>query len=176
MKITSLLVGLGLVVSGIVMHGSADAGLAPGRAGAPQSLAAGALLQQAKLTASDGVLDDRLGISVAVSGDGNTAIAGAAYKAIDGHLNQGAAYVFTRSGTSWVQQVRLIASDGAGSETFGRSVALSSDGDTAIVGAPQANISGNNYQGAAYVFTRSGAEWTQQAKLTAADGAGTKNT
>ena len=89
---------------------------------------------------------------MALSGD--TALVGA-----DGENDyQGAAYVFTRSGTTWTQQ-KLTASDGAAGDWFGASVALS--GDTALVGAFSA----------AYVFTRSGTTWTQQAKLTALDGA-----
>jgi hypothetical protein len=115
--------------------------------------------QQAELTASDGASDDYFGGSVAVSG--STALVGA--------LNKkdltGAAYVFVRSGTTWSQQRKLTASDGVSGDNFGTSVALS--GDTAVVGAS----SKNSYAGVAYVFVRSAATWSQQAELTASDGA-----
>ena len=68
---------------------------------------------------------------------------------------------------SAAQQAELTAADGASGDEFGFSVALS--GSTAVVGAP----SKNSMNGAAYVFVRSGATWSQQAKLTiAAGGAG----
>ena len=73
--------------------------------------------------------------------------------------------MFTRSGTTWSQQAELTAADAAAGDYFGISVAIS--GSTAVVGAY-----GNNSQtGAAYVFTRSGTAWSQQAELTAADAA-----
>ena len=112
-----------------------------------------------KLTASDGSTGDEFGIAVAISGD--TALIGAR-----GHdSNKGAAYVFTRSGITWSLQQKLTASDAAASDLFGTSVAL--DGDIAVIGASGDESS----QGAAYVFNRIGSTWTQQAKLTASDGA-----
>ena len=122
---------------------------------------------QAKLTAADGAAFDVFGISVSLSG--NTAIVGATAHDIGANPDQGAAYVFVRSGTTWTQQARLAAADGAASEYFGSAVALS--GNTAIVGASRQNIGANIDQGAAYVFVASGNTWIQQAKLTAADGA-----
>jgi hypothetical protein len=73
--------------------------------------------------------------------------------------------VFARSGGVWSQQAQLTASDGASNDEFGLSVALY--GSAAVVGAPARNSS----TGAAYVFARSGATWSQQAQLTASDGA-----
>ncbi len=119
--------------------------------------------QQAKLTASDGAAGDIFGLSVAISGD--TAIVGA----IGVNNTQGAAYVYVRNGTSWTQQAKLTASDGGADDFFGQSVAIS--GETAIVGAPDDDIGANENQGSAYVYVRSGASWTQQAKLTASDSA-----
>ncbi|MCK9517392.1 MAG: FG-GAP repeat protein, partial [Ottowia sp.] len=121
--------------------------------------------QQAKLTASDGAANDYFGISLAISGDGNTAIVGA-YGDDDLGSNSGSAYVFTRSGSTWTEQAKLLASDGAASNWFGNSAAISGDGNIAIIGAHQ-----NDTKGSAYIFTRSGVTWTQQAKLTASDGA-----
>jgi nucleoside-specific outer membrane channel protein Tsx len=119
--------------------------------------------QQAELTASDGAEGDQFGVSVAVSG-------GTALIAADGsNSSQGAAYVFVRSGTSWSQQAKLTASDGAGGDRFGVSVAVS--GGTAVIGANQHTVGINGNQGAAYVFVQSGTSWSQQAELTASDGA-----
>jgi len=119
--------------------------------------------QQQELTAVDGAEGDQFGVSVAVSGD--TAVIGAARK---GSL-MGAAYVFTRSGASWSQQQKLTAADGAAYDYFGESVAFS--GDTVVIGAGTKTVGGNIEQGAAYIFTRRGAAWSQQQKLVAADGA-----
>jgi len=115
--------------------------------------------EQALLTPLDSAAGTYFGISVAVSGD--TVLAGAS----GSNEFQGAAYVFVRHGTTWTQQAKLTASDGAKGDTFGWSVAL--DGDTAIVGA----FAKTNSAGAAYVFKRSGNGWIQQAKLMPADGA-----
>ena len=127
--------------------------------------------QQAQLTASDGAEYDAFGEAVALSGD--TALVGAGENTIDANASQGAAYVFTRSGTTWTQQAQLIASDGAAEDYFGGSVALS--GDTALVVASNDDVGANADQGSAYVFTRSGMTWTQQAKLIALDGAASDN-
>ncbi|MFO1421384.1 MAG: hypothetical protein U1F59_10725 [Candidatus Competibacteraceae bacterium] len=94
---------------------------------------------------------DEFGSSVAISGD--TAIVGAR-RHNDDH---GAAYVFVRSGATWTQQAKLIASLGASGDGFGSAVALS--GDTAVIGAGGANAS--------YVFTRSSGAWGSPSTLTA---------
>ena len=143
----------------------APAALAAPRDAAVESLAALAI-QQAELTAGDGAAGDRFGYSVALFGD--TALVGAAYKPVGTNDQQGAAYVFTRSGAIWTQQQQLTASDGATGDRFGSSVALS--GDTALVGASLKTSGANVYQGVAYVFTRTAGVWTQQQKLTASDG------
>jgi YHS domain-containing protein len=136
-------------------------------------------IQQQELTAADGANDDVFGYSVAVSG--NTAIIGAAGKTVGNNTGQGAAYVFTCSGTpcTWTQQQELTSSDGARDDEFGNTVAVS--GNTAIIGAwgknslylPEAPETAVAPQGAAYVFTCSGTPctWTQQQELTASDGA-----
>ena len=125
--------------------------------------------QQAELTASDGAAGDLFGYSVSVSG--GTALVGAAvHHGRRRTPTQGAAYVFVQSGTTWTQQAELTASDGAAGDHFGGSVSVS--GSTALVGAPFAQVGGNADEGAAYVFVQSGTTWTQQAELTASDGAG----
>jgi len=99
---------------------------------------------------------DRCGFgrSVALSADGNTALIGGPRN--DGYL--GAAWVFTRSGTTWSQQAQLTGGEEVGAGHFGRSVALSADGETALIGGG----SDKGGHGAAWVFTRSGTAWTQQ--------------
>ena len=121
---------------------------------------------ETKLTASDGADFDYFGRSVALSGD--TALVGAAQHDVGGNENQGAAYVFVRSGGIWAQQAQLSAADGSPGDSFGDSVALS--GNTAVVGAPWNDAGGSVRQGSAYVFVRSGTTWTQQAQLAASDG------
>jgi hypothetical protein len=128
---------------------------------------AGSWTAQARLTAADGATLDQFGFSLDISGE--TALVGAPAHDTAGKNNAGAAYVFTRSAASWAQQAKPIAADGAAGDYFGFSVALS--GDTALVGAPNHGIAGKNNAGAAYVFTRSAASWTQQAEPLAADGA-----
>ena len=83
--------------------------------------------------------------------------------------NSGSAYVFVRSGTTWSQEAKLVASDAAGFDYFGWSVSAS--GDTALIGAVADDDAGYN-SGSAYVFVRSGTSWSQEAKLVASDGAG----
>jgi hypothetical protein len=125
--------------------------------------------QQAKIMSSDLAAGDNFGVSVGLSSDGNTLIVGADTEDTSPYTNNGAAYVFTRSGTTWSQEAKLTASDIASNEGFGRSVALSDDGNTAIIGALGEDTSPYTNNGAAYVFTRSGGTWSQQAKLTASD-------
>jgi len=145
-----------------VATASASAAPAVPRGGDPLALLA---VQQAELTAPDGAANDLFGDSVALSGD--TALVGAPGKTAGGHAEAGAVYVFTRLGKSWSQQAELTAPDGAASDYFGWSVALS--GDTALVGAVGTTVSGQYGAGAVYVFTRSGMSWSEQAELTAAD-------
>ncbi len=130
--------------------------------------------QQAQLTATDGAGGDQFGSSVALSGD--TALVGARFDDVGANFDQGSAYIFTRSGTTWTQQAQLTATDGAANDLFGFSVALGGGaGDTALVGAHSDDVGANFDQGSAYVFTRSGTTWTQQAQLTATDGAASDN-
>ena len=124
---------------------------------------AGVWTQQRKLTASDAAGGDRFGWTVGISGD--TVIAGAPRDDDVGSAS-GAAYVFTRSGGVWSEQQKLTASDAAGGDVFGWSVAV--DGETAAVGAV-IDDTGVTDSGSAYVFTRSAGVWSEQQKLTASD-------
>jgi len=121
--------------------------------------------QEAKLLPSDGAASDDFGDSVSLSGD--MALVGA-HDDDDNGSNSGSAYVFARSGTSWTQEAKLVAGDGATEDYFGVSVSLA--GDTALVGARWDDDNGSA-SGSAYVFVRNGTIWTQEAKLLASDGA-----
>lgn len=109
--------------------------------------------QQARLTATDGVSRNNFGSGVAISGD--TAVVGSNRS----DLNAGAAYVFSRAGSTWTQQAKIVASDRVGESYFGESVGIT--GNTIIVGARGVD----NALGASYVFTRSASAWTQTHKL-----------
>ena len=123
--------------------------------------------QTAELTASDGAAQDQFGWSVALNG--TTALVGARYHKVGNNAYQGAAYVYTEANGVWSQMAELTASDGAGDDLFGWSVAL--NGATALVGALYHQVGSNNQQGAAYVYTEANGTWSQTAELTASDGA-----
>jgi hypothetical protein len=120
-----------------------------------------------QVIAADGEAEDRFSWSVALWDD--TALIGACWDDVGANVDQGSAYVFTRSGTTWEQQAHLIASDGEEGDQFGISVALWDD--TALVGSNLDGVGANTWQGSAYVFTRSGTAWSEQQQLTASDGA-----
>jgi lipocalin len=112
--------------------------------------------QSDKLVGTDYVGYPFQGASVSMSADGNTAIVGGPF---DNNEDIGAAWVYTRSGGVWTQQgSKLVGAGTANGAGLGRSVALSAQGNTAIVGGPSDNFG----VGAAWVFTRSGGVWTQQ--------------
>jgi hypothetical protein len=104
----------------------------------------------------------------AVAADGETVVVGAPADGPRGLYNAGAAYVFVRDRGAWTEQAKLVADDPAECSQFGYAVAI--HGDTLLVGAHYDSA----YAGAAYVFTRAGDAWTQQAKLTPADAAAGK--
>ncbi len=107
---------------------------------------------------------------VALSADGNTALIGV----VADHGGVGAAWVFVRRGGAWVQQGKLVANDSVGKSRQGIAVALSADGNTALVGGFTDNTPGwGSGSGAAWVFTRSNGVWTQQgSKLVGTGGVG----
>lgn len=119
--------------------------------------------QEAKLNALDAASGDQFGTFAAI--DGATVIIGAIMDD-DTFNNSGSAYVFTFDGAAWSQQAKLVAGDPADIAQYGKSVAI--EGDTAVVGAWQDDDVGF-FTGSAYVYTRAGALWTQEQKLTADD-------
>ncbi len=120
--------------------------------------------QGSKLVGTGGVGAGQQGMSVAISADGNTAIVG-------GNADNsvaGGAWVYTRSGGAWSQQGnKLVGTGGVGATQQGVSVAISGDGNTAIVGGS----SDNSSTGAAWVYTRSAGVWTQQGNKLVGTGA-----
>ena len=147
--------------------------------------------QQAYIKASNTANADQFGISLSLSGDGNTLAVGANAEdsnatGINGDQSDnsasssGAAYVYVRSGTSWSQQAYIKASNAEANDFFGQSLSLSADGNTLAVGAngEASNATGINGDqsdnsvipaGAAYVFVRSGTSWSQQAYIKASN-------
>jgi len=116
-----------------------------------------------KLVVTDAIGSARFGISVDITSDGNTAIIG-------GHTdnaNAGAVWIFTRNNNTWTAQTKLTGTGAIGSARFGRSVSISSDGNTAIVGGYEDNAA----MGAVWVYTRSGGSWTQQGNKLVGTGA-----
>ena len=152
-------------------------------------------MQQAYLKASNTGANDRFGTSVAVSADGSTIAVGApgedsAATGIDGSqasnaaASSGAVYIFARTGTTWTQQAYVKASNTGTNDEFGAALALSGDGNTLAVGAPNEDsndvgVNGNQGNadpmvdgtdfGATYVFVRAGALWVQQAYVKASN-------
>ena len=110
--------------------------------------------QQAALLADDTGSKDSFGYSVSVSGDGSYAVVGAPDKVGAAGAGQGAAYVFLRSGTTWMQQAKLLASDPADSDRFGYSVSISDNGNYVMAGATYEASVGSE-EGAAYIFSTS---------------------
>jgi hypothetical protein len=117
---------------------------------------------QDSFTGDDSDYADYFGQSVDI--DGDTLIVGAPFNG-----NGGAAYVFTRSGSTWTQQGKLTAQGGQYS-SFARSVAI--DGDTAVIGGGHDDAILTD-QGAAYIFNRSGSTWTFAKRLYDEDPTGT---
>jgi len=142
--------------------------------------------------ASNPGVNDQFGLSVAVSGDGNTLAVGAPNEdssstGINSTPNEsagnaGAVYVFAKSAGAWAQQAYLKALNAGANDAFGIAVALSSDGNTLAVGArgEASSTTGINSNpnrsapsaGAAYVFVRSGSAWSQQAYVKASNAEG----
>lgn len=118
---------------------------------------------EARLAGGDVAAGDRLGASVGLSGP--VAVAGApAHDAAA--TDAGAAYLFRRTGTTWGQETKLVASDAAAGDGFG--VAVDVDGNVAVVGAPLQDGAATD-AGAVYVFRFDGSQWAPEARLAAAD-------
>ena len=135
--------------------------------------------QQAYVKASNTDADDFFGDSLALSAGGSTLTVGTPGED-SAATGAGAAYVFARSGTTWSQEAYLEASNPGLYDQFGTSVALSADDSTLVIGASGESSSATgiggdqdddsaDHAGAVYVFTRSGAAWSQQAYVKASN-------
>jgi hypothetical protein len=107
-----------------------------------------------------GDVTSSFGSSVAVYGD--TAVVGDPLNGLDGSTS-GAAWVFVRSGTTWVEQTRLIPSGASANDRFGTSVDIYDN--YIVVGSPNDIGAGGTTGGSAYVFRRDGATWIEETKL-----------
>jgi len=128
--------------------------------------------QGSKLVGAGAVGNALQGQSVAISGDGNTAIVGgpADGNIVDGGV--GAAWVYTRTNGVWSQQgPKLVGTGAVGNATQGFSVAISGDGNTAMVGGPSDHDANSGNVGAAWVYTRTNGIWSQQGPKLAGTGA-----
>jgi uncharacterized repeat protein (TIGR01451 family) len=141
-------------------------GMFPASAAENGGLPRGLIWLGQQVGASDAASGDEFGRGIAL--DGGTAAIGSPYAVIDGHEEQGAAYVFTESGGVWSQATRLLASDGSANSVYGYSFGL--DGTTLLVSAVYTTIAGHEGQGAVYVYDGSGSSWTETQKLVASDG------
>jgi hypothetical protein len=125
--------------------------------------------QGGKLVGTGAVGQALQGSSVALSGDGNTALVGGWNDNGNGSVGVGAVWVFTQTGGVWTQQGSKLVGTGAVGPASQGPVALSADGNTALVGGP----ADNNGTGAVWVFTRAAGVWTQQGgKLAGTDAVG----
>ncbi len=125
------------------------------------------LLEQAKLQPGLHSSGIHFGRSVALSADGNTALVGVPRD----NGAAGTAWVFTRTGSTWSEQARLEGEGVGSSSFFGRSVALSSNGNVALIGDPGASAN----TGDAWVYVRSGVSWTPQGQLSGTEESGQVN-
>lgn len=131
--------------------------------------------QEATLLAADGAggspFGDYFGESVAISSSGDRALVGARLDDTASGTDAGSARVFIRTGTTWTEEATLLASDGAPSDDFGSSVALSSDGTRALVGAYLDDTFLDVDTGSVRVFVRVGTTWSEERTLLAPGGA-----
>jgi hypothetical protein len=136
------------------------------------SVSGGSWKQTAKLAAADGEPRDYFGDSVAMSGDGTTAIVGSMGANNANGERAGSAYVFQRAAGSWRGETELTAGDGDSGDAFGWAIAASADGSRAIVTAGGDHTANGPDAGSAFLMSRDDGAWTQAAKLIPPDGDG----
>lgn len=118
--------------------------------------------------------NDEFGYSVALSGDGSTAVIAAPGTSISGNAGAGKAYLYTRTNGIWSGTPTVVFSDptGLGGDEFGFSTALSADGQTALIGAPYSAVTGNTNAGDAYLYQQQNETWPSAPTATFGDPAG----
>lgn len=125
--------------------------------------------EENKLIQNDPVNNDYFGYSVALDQTGTRAIVGAYLADPSAISSAGSAYVFLRTGNVWAQEAKLVASDSSTNAQFGFAVDMDSSGQRVVIGANLATVSALTTAGAAYIFQRSGTNWTQEVKLIPSD-------
>jgi hypothetical protein len=174
--VVAMLLAIPAAATAVAADGSSGGAL-PSAASAAIAAAlarAGVSVREARLSGTDVGDHEQFGMSVAISG--NTVVVGAPRHTVGGNLLEGAAYVFVKPAKGWsnmTEVAQLTASDGAPSDYFGQSVAIS--GNTIVVGAPYHTVVASTEQGMAYVFVKPTGGWTsatQMAELTINDGYG----
>ena len=123
--------------------------------------------REAILSSSNETAGGQFGVAVDIDSTGTRIIVGANYETSSGATQGGRAYIFSRSGSTWIQEKTLMASDsGIAYERYGNSVAIDDSGTRCVVGASQGDSAGQLNIGKVYIFVRSGASWGQEALLT----------
>ena len=122
-------------------------------------------IEEQKILASDGASGDYFGWSVGLAGD--VAVIGAPLEDNEHGSRAGSAYVFRYNGAEWIEEQKLVASDGVGNEDFGRTVAI--DGDVMLIGSVFDDDNGFD-SGSAFIFLYDGSQWIEKEKLIASDG------
>lgn len=106
-----------------------------------------------------------LGSSIELDSDATRVIIGCEFATENSITSSGSVYIYSRSGTTWTQEAKLIASDISANASFGRSVDITPDGTRCVVGSHRVTVSSYSQAGAVYIFSRSGTAWTQEAKI-----------
>ena len=101
-----------------------------------------------------------------LSYDGSTALVGVELADVGGNAQQGSAFVFVRQGSAWSQQAKLVdIVSGSQYAQFGSSVALSNDGNSALIGSDASGTPGGYHRASAWAFVRNGGTWSQQGQV-----------
>lgn len=119
-----------------------------------------------KLLSADGASDDLFGTAIALHG--TTALIGAPGATVGGAPLRGAVYAFDYAAGTWSQSQKLLAGDGIAGDLFGSAVAM--HGTAALIGAPQAAVSGKVNQGKVYSYLKTGSTWSSTGTLVAEEG------
>lgn len=128
--------------------------------------------QDSLVLASDAAANDGFGYSISISEDGLHLVVGARVEDSSGSTDNGAFYYFTRSGSTWTQQQKVLPPEGMGSDTyitFGASVKLSNNSNVLFVGAPARDGSSLSDAGKVFIYTRSGSTWTYSTSIVSSD-------
>jgi hypothetical protein len=132
--------------------------------------AGGTWSRQTEIVPDNSKNKNAFGHSVALSGDGTTALIGSNSNNNPNGTGAGLVYVFTQSGNTWLQSTKLLSEDGDEDDLFGSSIGVSADGTTAVIGARGDEDPNGTGAGSAYLFKQSNGNWNQQRKLVPDDG------